>query len=260
MKQTKWSLIQTDPALAKKLSVPLGIYPLIAQLLVNRGVKDPEQARDFLKPDLSHLTDPYLLPGMDIALKRIETALRNNEKIVIYGDYDVDGITGTVLLINLFNLINRKVDFYIPHRIKEGYGLNCQSLDQLAQEDTKLIITVDCGISSVTEVAHAKELGIDIIITDHHEPPNVLPEAVALINPKLNTAPESFTALSGIGVAFKLAWAFTQRLSSHTKTSPEFQDFLVDALDCCNVLFDREALLDSLLSALTHRFGLLLVL
>lgn len=230
MKQTKWCFVQTDSALAAKLSTQIGLHPLIAQLLVNRGVKDPEQARVFLKPDLAQLTDPFLLPGMDIALKRIDTALRNNEKIVIYGDYDVDGITGTVLLINLFKLINRQVDFYIPHRLEEGYGLNCPSLDQLAQAGTKLIITVDCGISSVTEVAHAKELGMDIIITDHHEPPDILPEAVALINPKLNTASGQFAELAGIGVAFKLVWAFTQRLSPQIKTSPEFQDFLIDAM------------------------------
>lgn len=235
MQDKKWRIAKSEPRLARELAQAIDVSSLIGQLLVNRGIKNAVEGKLFLQPALSGLNDPTRLKGIDQALTRLDQALRQNEKILIYGDYDVDGITATVLLINLFKLIGRSVNYYIPHRIEEGYSLNRQALEQFARDNVQLLITVDCGICDAEEVAYAQKLGMDVIITDHHEPQARLPQATAVINPKVRTAETSstepiFTNLAGVGVAFKLAWAFTQRFSAEKKGSKDFHDFLMDAM------------------------------
>ena len=223
-----WQLRGAAPAATPQIP---GLSAVTAQILYNRGITDLAQAQVFLKPDLNQLIDPHKINGVPEAVKRIQQAITKQEKIAIYGDYDVDGIVGVVVLLRLFKLLNHNADYYIPHRIDEGYGLNTSAIDKLKTSGTNLIITVDCGISSCDEVRRGKETGIDVIITDHHEPDTLekLPEAAAIINPKLS--PEPFTRnLAGAGVALKLAWAMLNSTPSLQRSSPLFQNFVIDAM------------------------------
>jgi single-stranded-DNA-specific exonuclease len=229
-----WNLLPADESIQATLTTALGIPPVVAQLLINRKITDVNYARAFFKPSLNDLQDPNDIVGVTKALERIDKALKDKEKIVIYGDYDTDGITATVLLKNMFKFIGVDVDFYIPHRLEEGYSLNKKAMEKLVADGAKLIITVDCGITGLEEVTYAKKLGLDIIITDHHEPLRdksgglILPEAFVIINPKIS--PGAFKELSGVGVAFKLLWAFTQRLSNDKKRSAKFQKFMAESI------------------------------
>ncbi|MBN2211137.1 MAG: single-stranded-DNA-specific exonuclease RecJ, partial [Sedimentisphaerales bacterium] len=211
--------------LAKQLHVPR----LVAQLLYNRGIRTAEEGRRFLQPSLSDLIEPDRMGGMAAAVKRIHQALQNNEKIVLYGDYDVDGITGVAILWRCLKLMGREVDFYVPHRLEEGYGLNDDAMRQLAADGAGLIITVDCGISAVETAALARRLGVDLIITDHHKMEGAPPEACAVVHPNLpgETYPNPY--LCGAGVAFKLAWALSQHFTGAKKVSTEFREFLLAA-------------------------------
>lgn len=235
MQEKKWRIAQPDPRLARELAQSINVSTLVGQLLINRGVKDKVQSEIFFHPNLNGLSKPVQTKGIEQALVRLNQALRQNEKMLIYGDYDVDGITATVLLVNLFKLFGRSVDYYIPHRIEEGYSLNRRALEQFAKDGVQLLITVDCGICNVDEVAYARQLGMDVIITDHHEPQTKLPQATAVINPKVDATGASasgtvFSGLAGVGVAFKLVWAFTQQFSPEKKASKDFHDFLMDAM------------------------------
>jgi len=209
--------------LARELHIP----PLAAQLLYNRGIGDAAAGRRFLQPSLADLIDPEAFTQIDAAVKRIRQALDRQEKIVIYGDYDVDGIVGTAILWRCFQLAGKEVDFYVPHRLDEGYGLNLEALEALAHKKTNLIITVDCGITAHEPARRAAELGIDLIITDHHKPEAQLPSAAAIIHPLLTTADYANPDICGAGVAFKLAWALAQNFSGSKKVSAEFREFLV---------------------------------
>ncbi|HUU70602.1 MAG TPA: single-stranded-DNA-specific exonuclease RecJ [Planctomycetota bacterium] len=202
----------------------------MANILVNRGIVDEKAASLFLNPQLRDLLNPFLLPDIDKAAERIRQAALANQKVVVYGDYDVDGTAGVALLVQFFKLLNMDVSYYVPHRIKEGYGLNVNAIRQFTSDDVQLLITVDCGINAVDEINSARGAGIDIIITDHHEPGPEIPQAYAVINPKLPDSPYPFRHLSGVGVAFKLVWALAQKLSGADKVLPEFRDFLKDAL------------------------------
>lgn len=214
MKKSLWIIAKPDTSLASSLSSKLNISPLIAQILINRKIDDPLKAEVFLKPRLLHLRDPLELPDATKASQRVLKAKEKKdlpagrqERIVVYGDYDVDGVTGTAILVRVLQFMGCEVSYYIPHRFGEGYSLSIEAINTLAQQGTGLIITVDCGISSVKEVAAAKKLGIDVIITDHHNPPLKLPDAYALVNPKLIKTQHPTKNLSGAGVAFKFAWA-----------------------------------------------------
>ncbi len=181
------------------------------QLLFNRGIKDAKEAEDFLDPKYDRLHDPFLMKGMEETVKRIQTALENKEKVVIYGDYDVDGITATAILHDTFSALDISASYYIPKRDTEGYGLNKDALKEIAENGANLVVTVDCGITGVEEVKYAKELGLDIIITDHHNVPvksgkQIIPETI-VINPKQNSCKYPYGELSGSGIAFKLAQA-----------------------------------------------------
>ena len=190
---------------------------IIIQLLYNRAIMNKREAESFFSPDYEKMNDPYLLADMDKAVKRILAAIDGKENIVVFGDYDVDGITATSVVYSILEKLNAKISFYIPHRMQEGYGLNKEAIDFLANKKTDLIITVDNGISNKEEVAYAKKRGIDTIVTDHHEVPKVLPNAIAVINPKRADDKYPFKDLAGVGVAFKLAHAIVIAINKKRK-------------------------------------------
>ena len=189
-----------------------GVSPLTIQILQNRGITDPDQAKQFLAPALSDLPDPFLMKDAKVAALRILQAIRRREKISLFGDYDVDGITATALLLLFLREAGAQVDFYLPHRLKEGYGLNQTAVEKIKAEGAKLLITADCGVSNFEEVRWAGEHGLEVIITDHHEIPKTLPPALAVLNPKQSDCPYPFKGLAGVGVAFNLVIALRRLL------------------------------------------------
>ncbi len=195
--------------IAKILQSSLGISSVTSRILVNRGIRYREDAEVFLNPSINQLFDPFILHDMDKAVHRINKAIANKERITIYGDYDVDGMTSCAILFDFFTDIGCKVDVYIPNRHDEGYGINCEAIEIIHRRGTKLLISVDCGITSVSEVELAKSLGIDVIITDHHQCGSLLPNAVAVINPTRDSKLHSLHPLAGVGVAGKLVQAMT---------------------------------------------------
>ncbi len=206
----------------------LNMSPLLVQLLHNRGLVDCDAARSFLNPELKTLHPPELLPGAMAAADIVARKVRENRRIVIYGDYDVDGITGTSILWHLLRIAGAPVGFYIPHRLEEGYGLNADALRQLARDGADTVITVDCGITAIEEAKVARELGLTLIVTDHHARGRGLPEADAVVHPGLDDNYPN-RDLCGAGVAFKLAWAIARALCASDKVTPAFREFLVDA-------------------------------
>lgn len=205
--QYRWNTPHIDLDAAAGLSQALSVSSLVGRLLVSRGVHNEMEAERFLHPDLNQMHDPYLLLGMKEAVPRIRQAIEREEHILIYGDYDADGVSSTSLMIHLMRHLGASYDIYIPHRSNEGYGLHNHALDWAHQQGVTLVITVDTGISAVEQIAYASTLGIEVIVTDHHEPPEILPEAYTLINPKLPECPYPFKGLAGAGVALKLAQA-----------------------------------------------------
>ena len=191
-----------------QLSEQLAVSEVIAELLLNRGVSDFESAKTFFRPDLSALHDPFLMKDMDKAVQRILKAFNNKENILIYGDYDVDGTTAVALLYSFLIELYPNIDFYIPDRYKEGYGISFMGIDYAADNEIKLIIALDCGIKSNDKIDYANEKGIDFIICDHHRPGEVLPNAIAVLDPKRNDCTYPYDELSGCGIGFKLAQAF----------------------------------------------------
>jgi len=202
----KWMLAEReDPSLAIKLSKEVGIPPVLSQILVNRGIRDARSMKTFFYPSLSDLSDPFLFPDMDKAVERIMKALRNRERIVIFGDYDVDGITSTALLYLVLSRFGADVIWYLPDRLLEGYGLSEKGINEALEKGATLLISVDCGITGVDSVEYARSKGMDCIITDHHEPADEIPNAVAVVDPKLSPEAGPFRELAGVGVAYKLA-------------------------------------------------------
>jgi len=197
--------------ISNELAKELDLHPVFVELLVNKGIESPEEAEKFLYPKLEDLHDPFLLPDMDKAIRRIEKALGNKERILIYGDYDVDGTTAVSLVYKFFRGITSNIDYYIPDRYDEGYGISFQGIDYAVKTGVTLIISLDCGIKAVSKVAYAKEQGIDFIICDHHMPDDCLPEAVAVVDAKRLDSVYPYDELSGCGVGFKLVQAFSQR-------------------------------------------------
>jgi len=205
------------------LSKELNISPILARLLINRGTKEALSARRFLKADLKDLRDPYLFQDMEKAVDKILKVINNNERILIYGDYDVDGLTSVALLFSILKELTTNLYYYIPNRFQEGYGLNEEAIDIAFKNNFKLIITVDCGISSICEIEKANNYGIDVIVIDHHQPQKDLPSAVAIINPKCDIN-YPFKELAGVGVSFKVAQALYLKLGKN-------QDDLLNLLD-----------------------------
>ena len=208
MRHCRWNILPPVPD--RQLVTTSGLSPLIVQLLYNRSLTEPSQLPLFIAADKSLSGNPFLLPNMHQAVARIYQALLSGENIAIYGDFDVDGITGTALLVQGLSTLGKKAIPYIPHRLTEGYGLKTAALEKLYQQGISLVITVDCGITALAEVKRAKRMGLDIIITDHHTPLEVIPPAVAVINPKLPHSNFPFSELAGVGVALKLLQALFQ--------------------------------------------------
>ncbi len=226
--QSLWSVKEPwneRERLARELNVPT----LVTQLLYNRGIDNAPEARSFLKPNLGNLIDPEKLIGIKKAVGRIRKALSDKEKIVIYGDYDVDGVAGLSILWQCFMVAGHDVEFYVPHRLDEGYGLNIEAIRQLADKGAKLIITVDCGVSANQAADEAAALGVDLIITDHHKIEGEPAPAVAVVHPNLPGQDYENHNLCGAGAAFKLAWALAQEFSGKKKVSDEFRQFLISA-------------------------------
>ena len=195
----------------ERLTDELSIDPYLAKLLVQRNVDTKEKAFDFFNPDLKNLHDPFLYPDMDLAVKRIEQAIGNKERILIYGDYDVDGTTAVALVYKFLRRFTNNIDYYIPDRYDEGYGISYQGVDYAEETGVKLVIALDCGIKAITKIDYAKEKGIDFIIGDHHMPDDELPKAVAVVNAKRVDSIYPYSELSGCGVGFKIVQAFSIR-------------------------------------------------
>ena len=225
-----WRIHPHDPARIAALQRAAAIPAVVAELLICRGVTDPAIARDFLDPKLSTLREPGLLPGCRDAAERIHAAVASGKRILVYGDYDVDGMTGTAILWLCLKLLGAEVGYHIPHRVDEGYGLNGEAVRTLAADKWQVLLTVDCGIGGVEEAILARELGIELIITDHHEPGARLPEAAAIVHPRLPGGGYPFGGLSGSGVAMKLAWALCQQAAGAKRVAPRMKDFLVQAV------------------------------
>ena len=232
MNTTRWRLKPHDPGRIAALSREANISPLVAQLLLNRGIDAPEDASTFLQAKMSSLHDPELLPGAVEAADRIVRAIRAGKRIVIYGDYDVDGVCGTSILWACLRLAGAEnVDYYIPHRVDEGYGVNAEALRQIATEGkADMVVTVDCGISAVREARLARELGLEFIVTDHHTIGAELPEADVIVHPGLEGSRYPTPDLCGAGVAFKLAWQVCKSFGDGKKASPHLRDFLVRSI------------------------------
>ncbi|MBU7593702.1 single-stranded-DNA-specific exonuclease RecJ [Metabacillus halosaccharovorans] len=204
---TRWMIQSSDETFIQNLRENLSVTPLVASLLVNRGINSVEAAQEFLDTDSQAFHDPFLLKDMDKAVQRIQKAIHNNELILVYGDYDADGVSSTTVLLTTLRKLGAKADFYIPNRFSEGYGPNEAAFRLAHERGFSLIITVDTGIAAVHEAEVAKGLGVDLIITDHHEPGPVLPDALAIIHPKQPECTYPFKELAGVGVAFKLSHA-----------------------------------------------------
>ncbi|MEZ5081876.1 MAG: single-stranded-DNA-specific exonuclease RecJ [Bacteroidales bacterium] len=202
---------QGDETTIQHLMDVLNVDHNIANLLAQRGINTFEEARSFFRPSMSELHDPFLMKDMHEAIERIETAIEKNEKILIYGDYDVDGTTAVSLVYTFLNSFYENIDFYLPDRYEEGYGISYKSIDYAEEEGVKLVIVLDCGIKAVEKIAYAKSKNIDYIIADHHRPGDELPEAVAVLDPKRNDCNYPYDELSGCGVGFKLIQGFAQK-------------------------------------------------
>ncbi len=221
----RWLISRTNPDYVNYLSKAASVSPLLAQVLINRGIKTPGEVSDFLNPGLTNLSDPFDLPDMKVAVDRIKAASQRNERVLVHGDYDTDGLTATAILVHALRSAGIDVHYFVPVRMVHGYGFNSPAVDLAKEIGAKLIITVDCGITSFEAALSAKKLGIDLIITDHHEPAKnsskpeiknsglneveqvLLPDAVAIVNPKLSAHNPELSVLSGAGIAFKIAQA-----------------------------------------------------
>ncbi len=206
----RWVQRLTDQETETLLHNELRIHPVLCRLLAQRSVKNYDEAKQFFRPSLNHLHDPFLMKDMDKAIERIQQAMMNKEKILVYGDYDVDGTTSVALVYDFLRRYYMELDYYIPNRYSEGYGISTQGIDWAKQNNFKLIIALDCGIKSVDKIEYASSLGIDFIICDHHFPGDEVPEAVAVLDPKRVDCNYPYKELSGCGIGFKLLQAYAQ--------------------------------------------------
>src|SRR5690554_7176237 len=214
----------------KALSKALDVDEAIAILLIQRGIENFEDARKFFRPSLSDLHDPFLMKDMDKAVERIEKAIAHGERIMVYGDYDVDGTTSVALMSSYLLSYYPKVNTYIPDRYEEGYGVSYQGIDFASDNDISLIVALDCGIKAIDKVAYAKEKGIDFIICDHHRPGLEIPDAIAVLDPKQEDCPYPYKELCGCGVGFKLIQALSQKSGKTTEDIIPYLDFVATAI------------------------------
>ena len=248
----KWEFYDSDNAKINEISQKFNISELLATVLVNRNIKTDEEIKLFLNPTRNDFHDPYLMPDMKNAVDRIIKAIDEKEKTMIYGDYDVDGITSITVLSKFLNQCGLNVGYYIPNRLNEGYGLNKKAIKTIADEGYKLIITVDCGISSTEEIDYAYSLGMEVIITDHHEPLDILPNALAIIDCKRKDNKYPFNSLAGVGVSFKLIQAIGQRLNLPEKEYLKYLDIV-----CIGTISDIVPLVDE--NRVIAKLGLMLI-
>ncbi|MBC8414262.1 MAG: single-stranded-DNA-specific exonuclease RecJ [Nitrospira sp.] len=220
----KWLLSKTNADFIEYLSKGASVSPVLAQILVNRGIRDIKSIQTFISPPPSEMHDPFLMPDMQTAVSRLEHALKSGEKVLVHGDYDADGVTSTALLVSVFRKLGIETEYHIPHRDREGYGVSLLGVKKAQQLGAGLIVTVDCGISSHEEIAAAAALGIDVIITDHHQPSEIMPEALAIINPHRHDSLYPFKRLAGVGVALKLVQALKLHLKSEVLHIEDYLD------------------------------------
>jgi len=213
-----WEVMDCDEDAVARLAAEAELSPVVARLLVNRGVTTAAAARDFLNPSLAALHDPFLLPDMEPAVERLARAVRGKEKIFVHGDYDVDGITAAALLVRTLRALGATVGYRLPHRRREGYDIKTATVERAAAAGAGVIVTCDCGINAVEPVARARELGVDVIVTDHHQLGAEMPPALAIVNPKRPDVAYPFRDLAGVGVAFKLAQALVRKLDSNEES------------------------------------------
>ena len=248
----KWQYYEQDKETVNRIAKEQGISTLLAKILVNRGIIDGKQIKIFLEPQRHDFHNPFSMLDMEKAVNRIIQAINNKEKTIIYGDYDVDGITSITVLKKFLNERGLDVDYYIPNRLEEGYGLNKEAIEEIAKKGYKLMITVDCGISGVEEVELANSLGIETIITDHHEQLDVLPNAYAIINPKRRDNTYPFRGLAGVGVVFKVIQAISMKLNLDEKEYLKYLDIV-----CIGTISDIVPLVDE--NRVIAKLGLMLV-
>lgn len=248
----KWECNKFDDETIEKFANENGVSRLLAKVLLNRGFKEKEKVQKFLYPKLEELYDPFLMNDMDIAVKRIIEAYEAKEKVTIYGDYDVDGITSISVLKSFLTELGMNVEHYLPSRLEEGYGLNNEAVKKVADQGTKLLITVDCGISAYNEVEYAKELGMEVIVTDHHECPENLPRALAVVDPKREDSTYPFSSLAGVGVSFKLIQALSYKLNLDRKKYLKYLDVV-----CLGTVADIVPLIDE--NRIIVTYGLILM-
>ena len=222
----KWQIYQSDYEKIKELQEKYNINKLLATILSNRGIIEEKQIKKFLDPKRTDFYNPFLMPDMESAVNRILKAIENNEKIIIYGDYDVDGITSVTVLKSFFQDRGIHVDEYIPNRLNEGYGLNKTAIEKISKQKYTLMITVDCGISAIEEIDYANQLGIETIVTDHHEPGNELPKALAVVDAKRKDNKYPCRNLAGVGVVFKLIQALSIKLNLDEKEYLKYLDIV----------------------------------
>ena len=235
----KWQIYQTDENKVKGIQEKYKINKLLATILVNREITEKRQIEKFLNPKRNDFYNPYEMPDMEKAIERIIKAIENKEKIIIYGDYDVDGITSVTVLKSFLEERGIHVSEYIPNRLEEGYGLNKKAVEYIAKQGNQLMITVDCGISAIEEVEYANKLGIETIVTDHHEPGEELPRAIAVVDTKRKDNKYPFRNLAGVGVVFKLIQAISQRLDLPEKEYLKYLDIV-----CIGTISDIVPLVD----------------
>ena len=227
---SQWLFTAGDQNTLDLLSNDLGLHPIVSQILMSRDIKDPDNARKYLRPSLNDLPNPFLMMDMEKGVQRVIRAIQQKEKILIYGDYDADGITSVVVLMKFLLELTPQVSYYIPDRIDEGYGLHRAAIDRMKCDHVNLIITVDCGISDLDEVAYARSCGLDTIILDHHEVPETIPDAEAVIDPNRPDCRFPFKYLAGVGIAFNFLIALRGRLRQigfwNGRTYPNLKEYL----------------------------------
>ena len=228
--EKRWNILNGDAAKIELLQQSLKIHPVLCKILVQRGFETFNQAKDFFRPLLTSLHDPWLMKDMDKAVERIITAVNVNEKVLVFGDYDVDGTTSVATMYQFLRKIHSHLDFYIPHRYREGYGVSKAGIDFARENNFTLIISLDCGIKSVDLITYAKGLGIDFIVCDHHLPDDILPPAVAILNPKQKDCNYPYKELCGCGVGFKLITALAPQFGLHDSDVFEYLDLVATAI------------------------------
>ena len=228
--QKRWSIQTDDKQRTESLQQALKIHPILCKILSQRGIDNFDKAKDFFRPDLTQLHDPWLMKDMDKAVARITAAINASEKILVFGDYDVDGTTAVACMYQFLKTIHNNLDYYIPHRYREGYGVSKAGIDFAKENNFSLILSLDCGIKSVDLIAYARELGIDFIVCDHHVPDKELPAAAAILNPKQHDCNYPYKELCGCGVGFKLITALAESMKLPAESVYRFLDLVAVAI------------------------------